>query len=201
MWDRYCEGKPEAALLPPEPRRLVVPGVNQGKAVYFHAYWRTCRAGGYPTTCGQQRQHVERGRALVGGSGAVGAGHEFAGDAADGNYAVSTDTYNNLWQQWGLSARPANFDQLVEERYGAVLSPTRNPYPTPGEDPNKTNGGSGQLPTAFTQLHNADGSWTGKLGVTCNVRHSGPVVRSQDRPGTGSIVGPHSHPQLGRFYN
>lgn len=192
VFDSYCEGKPDDAALPPDPRSLVLPGVNAGKAVYFNANWRTCRAGLYPKTCGEHRAHVERGRALVGASGAQGAGYEFGGDSPSGNYTVATDTYNNLWQQWGLMARPDNFDQLVEERYGAVLSATRNPYPLPGEDPNATNGGSGQLPTAFTQLHNADGSWSGKLGVTCNVCHSGQVGTSADGPGLGSMYGTNS---------
>ncbi|MEK6805057.1 MAG: hypothetical protein AABY95_00215 [Pseudomonadota bacterium] len=192
LFDSFCEGKPDDAVLPPDPRSLVQPGVNAGKAVYFNAHWRTCRAGAYPTTCGEQRAHVERGRALIGGSGAIGAGHQFGGSNPDSGYATDAATYNNLWQQWGLMARPGNFDQLVEERYGLPLAPTRNPYPLPGEDPNATDGGSGQLPTALTQLHNADGSWNGKLGVTCSVCHSGQVGTPGSGLGPGTIYGTNS---------
>ena len=93
-------------------------------------------------------------------------------------------------QSWGLSARPDNFDQLVAERYGMGLSTTvRNPYPLPGEDPNKRNGGSGQLPTGLTQLRDADGRWNGNLGFTCQVCHSGQVGTPADGPGLGAVYG------------
>ena len=60
------------------------------------------------------------------------------------------------------SLRPDNFDELVAERYGSAFGPGRNPYPRPGEDPNRTNGGTGRLPEMFTQLRNPDGKWSGR---------------------------------------
>ncbi|MFP5305751.1 MAG: hypothetical protein ACLGI7_07995, partial [Gammaproteobacteria bacterium] len=78
-----------------------------------------------------------------------------------------------------------NFDELVAHRYGMGLGSDRNPYPLPGEDPNLTDGGSGQLPTGLTQLRSADGRWTGQLGVTCHVCHSGQIATQ----GVGSVYG------------
>ena len=187
LWDAYCANSgsplPDSAVLPADPRTLVVPGVDQGKAVYMNAYWQVCQANDTPASCGELRARVKAGYPLVAGAGQVGAGTLFSGSSASSPYAFSASSYNTLWKTWGLSARPDNFDQLAAERWGTALSPTRNPYPLPGEDPNKTNGGSGQLPEALTQLRNADGSWTGQLNVTCSVCHGGQV-------GTGSDGGP-----------
>jgi mono/diheme cytochrome c family protein len=119
------------------------------------------------------------------GNGAVGAGTLFAGTQPDGFAAIPASVYNNLWQAWGFSTRPDNFDQLVAERWGFAFGSEPNPYPKPGEDPNKTQGGTGRLPTAFTQTHNADGSWTGTLGVTCHGCHSSVVGTPDEGPGLG----------------
>lgn len=180
-WFDYCDGKPDDTPLPIDPRALVVPGVNSGKAVYYNAYWKDCHAdpaavGEEPPaqTCGELRAMTASGRALIEGNGAIGAGWYFGGSASDsGN--LSAEEYNTLWQTWGLDARPDNFDQLVAERYGMGMGAIRNPYPLPGEDPNTTDGGSGQLPTGLTQLRTADGGWSGRLGTTCHVCHSGQV--------------------------
>jgi len=195
LWDSYCANNgnplPDNAVLPADPRTLVVPGVNQGKAVYMNAYWQTCQATDTPANCGEQRARVASGYPLIAGAGQVGAGTFFSGDSSSSLYAFSASSYNNLWKKWGLGARPDNFDQLVAERWGTALSPTPNPYPLPGEDPNQTNGGSGQLPMALTQLRNADGSWTGKLNVTCSVCHGGQVGTGTDG-GPGAIYGSNS---------
>lgn len=179
-WFAFCEDKADAALLPPDPRSLVVPGVNQGKAVYYNAFWKNCHAdpelvgeAPAPKTCGELRAYTRQGETLLKGNGAIGAGSVFAGDDPNGLLAVPARRYNRLWQNWGLSARPDNFDQLAAERFGFSMSAAPNPYPLPGEDPNQTNGGSGKLPTALTQLRSTDGSWSGKIGVTCHLCHSG----------------------------
>src|SRR6188474_2526909 len=39
VWNTYCEGKDDEALLPVDPRSLVQPGVNEGKAAHFNAFW------------------------------------------------------------------------------------------------------------------------------------------------------------------
>src|SRR6185369_907665 len=101
----------------------------------------------------------------------------------------SSTQYNALWLRWGMLWRPSDFDQVLAERYGTPLIAQRNPYPLPGEDPNLTNGGSGQLPMALTQTHNADGSWSGNIGVTCSICHSGQVGTTADGPGLGPLFG------------
>ncbi|MDR3414549.1 MAG: hypothetical protein P4L83_00050, partial [Nevskia sp.] len=172
--------------------------MNQNKAVYFNAYWKSCHPASNPLqdqapkTCGDWRTRVASGAALIAGNGAVGAGSAFAGDAAGPAAILSMpgSAYNTLWQAWGLKSRPANYDQLLAQRYGFALSDLPNPYPVTGEDPNQTNGGSGQLPMAFTQLRNADGSWSGKIGVsTCNACHAGRIDAPAGTPQIGAIYG------------
>ncbi|MFP5307588.1 MAG: hypothetical protein ACLGI7_17430, partial [Gammaproteobacteria bacterium] len=153
-WFDFCEGRADDAPLPPDPRALVVPGVNEGKAVYYNAYWKDCHLDPVavgepppPATCGELRELTAHGKALIEGNGAIGAGWYFGGSGTAGN--LSADQYNGLWQKWGLRERPDNFDELVAHRYGMGLGSDRNPYPLPGEDPNLTDGGSGQLPTGL----------------------------------------------------
>jgi len=191
----YCVGKPDSTPLPVDPRSLVQPGVNAGKAVVFNDWWKDCHAdpalvGELPhaQTCGELRARAERGRKLILGNGAAGAGSLFAGTEHDGYFAIPADTYNNVWQSWGLSARPDNFDELVTERWGFAFGNEPNPYPLPGEDPNASNGGSGRLPTAFTQLRKADGSWSGNIGMTCHGCHSSVVGKPGEGPGLGQTA-------------
>jgi mono/diheme cytochrome c family protein len=40
----------------------------------------------------------------------------------------STNAYENVWRQWGLSTRPANFEEAFRERYGLPEAP----YPNDG---------------------------------------------------------------------
>lgn len=191
-WFDFCAGKPDDTPVPQDPRELVVPGVNAGKAVYMNAFWQTCQDDNHPGTCGELRERAERGYAIVAADGEVGAGSLFAGDSSHSMFAFPASAYANVWQAWGMQKRPDNFDELVAQRWGTPLSPTRNPYPLPGEDPNETDGGSGQLPMALTQLREPDGTWTGKLNVTCNVCHSGQVGTPSDGPGLGPIYGTNS---------
>ena len=193
-WFDYCAGQPDDTPLPADPRALIRPGVNGGKAVYFNAYWKDCHAdpalvGEEPAakTCGELRRFAARGEALILGNGAAGAGSFFAGTDTDGFLSFSADTYASLWKKWGLRARPDNFDSLAAERYGLSLASARNPYPLPGEDPNASDGGSGQLPTALTQLRGADGRYSGTIGVTCHVCHSG--AGGSDAEGRNAIYG------------
>ncbi len=190
-WTSYCAGKPDNTPLPADPRTLVVPGVNQGKAVNFNAYWRSCNnLNPAPTTCGALRRKVVAGEIIAEGQGAVGSPTMFGGSTGDTLFGVPSAMYNNVWKAWGLSARPAQFDQLAAERYGSPLSPVRNPYPLAGEDPNQKSGGSGQLPLAMTQIRNADGSWTGKIGLKlCVSCHNGQLGTAADGPGLGPQYG------------
>lgn len=94
-----------------------------------------------------------------------------------------------MWLQWGFTSRPANFDQIVAERLGLPLGTKRNPYPLLGEDPNKTNGGSGQLPVALTQLRDDKGVYTGNVSFNCHWCHSGAVGDSSEGEGLGAVYG------------
>lgn len=195
-WFDFCTGKGDGVALPTDPRALVRPGVNAGKVVYFNSFWKDCHVDPQlvgeepePRTCGELRQFAASGEALIKGNGAIGAGSFFAGDDSDGFLQMDAADYNRLWSRWGLSARPANFDQLVAERYGMSMSATPNPYPLGNDDPKAAQGGSGQLPTALTQIRKPDGSWTGKIGVTCHACHSGQIGTEADGPGLGAVYG------------
>ncbi len=195
-WFDYCAGKEDAATLPLDPRARVQPGISDGKAVHFNTWWKDCHVDpelvgerAHPLTCGELRESHARGEALMRGHGRVGAGTFFAGEQPDGLLTVTAENFNRLWMLWGLTARPDNFDQLVAERFGAGFGPERNPYPLPGEDPNQTDGGSGQLPISMTQTHNADGTWSGRIGLSCNGCHSGQVGLPEEGPGLGVQFG------------
>ncbi|MDR3417053.1 MAG: hypothetical protein P4L83_12780 [Nevskia sp.] len=196
VWTSFCANQPDSAALPPDPRSLVQPGVNQNKAVYFNAYWKNCHADPAligeqpePATCGEWRQSVARGDTLLRGNGAVGALSFFGATNAVSFMTIPAVSYNRVWKEWGLNSRPDNFDALVGERYGFPLGSVRNPYPQPGEDPNKTSGGSGQLPIGLTQTHNADGSWSGNVSLTCNACHSTVLGNPADGTGPGALYG------------
>jgi hypothetical protein len=199
----FCIGKGDGTALPPDPRSLVRPGVNAGRAVFFNAFWKDCHRDPalvgelpQPRTCGELRARVAAGRELMreGGASAgalfTGGDDPFSDPAAVWGLATfSADQFNQVWKSWGLAARPDNFDELVAERYGAGFGPERNPYPRPGEDPNATDGGTGKLPVFFSQLHRVDGSWSGHIGVTCHGCHSGEVGTAADGKGLGIMYG------------
>ncbi|HEY2774317.1 MAG TPA: hypothetical protein VGK20_09750 [Candidatus Binatia bacterium] len=185
-WFRYCEGQADDTPLPPDPRSMVTPTFD--KAVVFNVSWFNCLAT-QPANCGELRALRDQGANLVQGNGMAGAGFEFSGDSASSTWSIPSDQFNMLWLRWGLLSRPGNFDELVAERYGTPLSAHRNPYPLPGEDPNLTDGGSGQLPMALTQTRNADGTWSGNIGITCSICHSGQVGSAADGPGLGALNG------------
>ncbi|MGJ8669400.1 MAG: hypothetical protein ACSHXK_07935 [Oceanococcus sp.] len=190
VWSNFCEGQSDAAKLPQDPRELIVPGVNQGKAVVFNSLWRNCENHvARPTTCGELREQSELGRFVALGQGEIGTPTTFAGGQAVPS-GLPAEDYNNLWQVWGLSQRPDNFDDLVAQRHGSPRSLDRNPYPLPGEDPNDTDGGSGQLPLVYTQIRDTDGSWSGQVGTkVCVFCHAGELGSPDDGYGLGVQVG------------
>ncbi len=185
-WFRHCDGRPDDTPLPPDPRSLVMP--THDKAVAFNVSWHACMDR-QPATCGELRALTAAGGRLLRGNGDAEAGWQFSSGHPWSMFAVTATQYNLLWLRWGQLLRPADFDQLVAERYGTPLSAQRNPYPLIGEDPNLTNGGSGQLPMALTQTRNADGTWSGNIGVTCSICHSGQVGTTADGPGLGALFG------------
>ncbi len=202
LWD-FCYQKPDNTALPIDPRSLVQPGVNKGKAVHFNTAWKDCHIlpsvlaeeEGAAQTCGELRQRFEHGDALL-DTGSEGVAALFTGNypfTVKGAFGISTfpaQQYNKLWAIWGgFLWRPNNFDELVAERYGSGFGPNPNPYPLPHEDPNRTNGGSGKLPEMFTQLRNQNGSWSGMIGITCHACHSGVVGTAQDGEGLGLAYG------------
>ena len=191
IWANFCADQPDDAALPRDPRTLVVPGVNEGKAVAMNAYWSDCENGvPRPTTCGEFREQAALGFLVGEGQGQVGSTTAFAGGSSSPGMLLDAAQYNQLWQVWGLPGRPDNFDELIAERYGSPRTPHRNPYPLPDEDPNATDGGSGQLPLAFTQIREPDGDWTGKIGVkACVLCHDGQLGTEEDGPGLGTVYG------------
>ncbi len=176
VWANFCKDKGDEAVLPRDPRELLVPGVNKGKAVAFNTYWRDCgNVVARPKTCGELREQAELGRFVAHGQGEPGTPLSFAGGQVEPT-GVDAESYNRLWEVWGLPGRPDNFDELVAQRHGSPIAPYRNPYPLTGEDPNQTNGGSGQLPLAYTQIRKADGTWTGQIGTkVCVACHNGQI--------------------------
>src|SRR5512139_2249345 len=41
LWD-FCECEPDETPLPVDPRSLVQPGISDGRAVAFNAFWKDC---------------------------------------------------------------------------------------------------------------------------------------------------------------
>lgn len=189
-WANFCQGRADEAVLPRDPRELIQPGVNEGRAVAFNAHWKTCdNAVARPRTCGELREQAALGRFVAFGHGEPGTPVTFAG-GQDTPSGLAAEDYNNLWQVWGLEARPDNFDALVAQRHGSPPAPWRNPYPLPGEDPNASDGGSGQLPLAYTQIRAPDGRWTGQIGTkVCVFCHNGQLGSETDGPGLGTQIG------------
>lgn len=164
-----CVGKPDGAPLATDPRKLVVPGVNTNynAAIQFNAYFVDLhnppapfvnRLPARPQTCGEWRASIARGQQNL---------------ETRQYFTTFTDTtsYYNLYRVWGYWTRPADFDDQVAKRYGFYPAPFRNPYPLPGEDPNTTNGGSGQLPLGLIQGKGDDGRWTGQITASCSACH------------------------------
>ncbi|MCA9659405.1 MAG: hypothetical protein KC486_13750 [Myxococcales bacterium] len=194
LWD-WCLCRPDDAVLPQDPRSMIQPGVSEGRNVAYNAFWKDCHVDpiavqeeGPAKTCGELRARVEAGAKLMTPS-AVGSGALFSGtepENIEAGFGIATfpaSSYNLMWTSWGLFSRPNNFDELVAERVGSALPIEPNPYPLIGEDPNKTDGGSGKLPMFFTQLREPDGTWTGTIGITCHGCHSGQITGS-GAPGT-----------------
>ena len=171
-----CDGKSDDTPMPVDPRSLVVEGVNKpGVAVQFNGYWVDLHDTAAPfrknkyeraKTCGEWRAKVAAGEDYV--------KHEssFFG----GTQLFSTTVYNELWKSWGLKERPANYDEEVMKRYGFTSAPFRNPYPLEGEDPNLTDGGSGQLPLGMVMVkHPVTGKYTGEVTISCSSCHDSQV--------------------------
>ncbi|AUM12592.1 rubber dioxygenase RoxB [Ketobacter alkanivorans] len=211
LWD-FCYDKDDSEPLPVDPRTLLQPGISDGKAVHFNVNWAECHTdpvavqeAGHPETCGELRDIFYRGETLMDtGSENVAAlfvGNRYGSLAAVGGIATfNAAQYNKLWQIWGgYDERPEQFDLLVSNRYGSGIAEGRNPYPLVGEDPNRTNGGSGQLPEMFTQVRNSDGSWSGRIGVTCHGCHSGEIGTKEDGEDLGFQFGGSSATDLNLF--
>ncbi|NTX62777.1 hypothetical protein HUA74_19205 [Myxococcus sp. CA051A] len=163
-----CQGQPDSTPLPVDPRTLVVPGINKpGAAVQFNAYWVDLHnppppfvttLAPNPTNCGEFRASVARGKKNI--------------ETRAYFQPFSTATaYYGMYTLWGYLFRPSDFDEQVIKRYGMSKAPFRNPYPMPWENPNLTNGGSGQLPLGLVQERDSNGRWTGAIASTCSGCH------------------------------
>src|SRR3954453_12846350 len=171
----FCDGpngdgphRPDTTRLPTDPRKLVntVAG-NKDRATYFNAPWIPVRdAPGMkpapfqsPTTCGEFRKNAADGK-------------DFLYHKQFFQLIASPKAYDNLWRVWGLDHKPADFDQEVRERYGLSEATFRNPYPLPGEDPNKNGGGSGQLPLGLVMGQDkSTGKYINEMTITCAACH------------------------------
>lgn len=186
----FCEGKGDDAILPQDPRELIRPGVNEGRAVAFNAYWQSCaEASGNPNTqpgtCGEFRERREKGLQLMRTELAMSL--------------VPADYFNQLWIKWGLPGRPENFDAQLRERYGLAEADFHNPYPVEGEDPNATEGGSGRLPAGMTQIKDENGNYTGSIGLTCDWCHSGGLDALGETTGDRFVSGLGNHNMDGQL--
>lgn len=163
-----CQGRPDSTPLPVDPRTLVVPGINKpGAAVQFNAYWVDLHnppppfvttLAPNPTNCGEFRASVARGRKNI-------------ETRAYFQPFTTATAYYGMYTLWGYLFRPSDFDEQVIKRYGMSKAPFRNPYPMPWENPNLTNGGSGQLPLGLVQERDSNGRWTGAIASTCSGCH------------------------------
>ncbi|NNB92332.1 hypothetical protein HI113_00140 [Corallococcus exiguus] len=172
-----CNGKPDSTPLPVDPRTLVVPGVNKpGAAVQFNAYWVDLHnppapfvstLPPNPTTCGEFRASVARGR------------NNIETRAYFQPFTTSL-AYYNMYMLWGYLIRPSDFDEQVIKRYGMAKAPFRNPYPLPWENPNLTNGGSGQLPLGLVQERDSNGRFTGAISSSCSGCHDSRLGTEQE---------------------
>jgi mono/diheme cytochrome c family protein len=179
-WAAACDGQPDATALPVDPRTLVVPGVNRsGAAIQFNAFWvdlhtppapyrSTLPAN--PRTCGEFRASAQRGRTNL------------TTRAYFQPFSTSLGYYS-LYLLWGYLIRPADFDAQVIKRYGLTEAAWRNPYPMPWEDPNLTDGGSGQLPAGLVQGRDSSGRWTGLISSTCSGCHDSRLGTQSESPG------------------
>ncbi|MGJ8670488.1 MAG: putative rubber dioxygenase RoxC [Oceanococcus sp.] len=167
VWEDFCAAQADNATLPTDPRSLVLPGANADKAVFFNAWYQDCHVNApeqerEPKTCGEYKARRDRGKAFLLDELPVSA--------------MSAEDYDNSWQKWGLEQRPDNLTEMYTLRYGMNNAPFDNPYPLPGEDPNSSNGGSGQLPIGLRQMKDADGNWTGDIGsAACFFCHGGQI--------------------------
>lgn len=178
-----CEGQPDDAPIPLDPRSLVVEGINTSEAaVQFNAYWIDVHNPlppyrpnplQKPQTCGEWREQVAAGEHFLQTTSYFMAGLKI----------FTPRRYRNVWKAWGLDERPDNFDEEVRKRYGLFEADFRNPYPLEGEDPNLTDGGSGQLPMGLTMVKRLDGSYTGEMTISCSFCHDsrlGTVAEGQE---------------------
>ena len=215
----FCEGKADDAALPRDPRELIAGDnlENPDYAVWYNDPFELCEtptlfenqkrqnellvaqgkqpvytAKPRPATCGQWRTAVENGRTYIMSNPITGA-------------VLTRDSLYNLIKVAGsgipltgeFPSDAATANELIakisQQRYGWPAHPYPNPFPMPGEDENATNGGSLQLPISLVQVKNDDGSWSGKIGVTCFACHIGQI-------GKGEVVGNSArrdgHPEL-----
>ncbi|MGH7897951.1 MAG: hypothetical protein ACREQQ_08355, partial [Candidatus Binatia bacterium] len=210
----FCEDNPDPATpLPPDPRELIA-GPNLGNpnyGVYYNDPFEICEtdtlfatqarqnallvargqqpvytAKPRPETCGEWRDAVERGRRYI-------VTNPITGGVLTPQTIINVAKYLGYTIPTDSAAANALLGKVVQERYGWPASPYRNPFPFPGEDPNTTDGGSGQLPIALAQVKDDDGKWTGKLGATCFACHVGQIGRGEV---VGNSAARDGHPEI-----
>ncbi len=145
-----------------------------------------------PATCGEWRAAIRRGHDWIALGPTNQPLHDDMGGGLIGVTNFSAESWNNLWQVWGMNERPADYDAQLFERYGHSPTPDHlyNPYPV--VDPARgidertqlsaTFGGTGRLPLGMGQGKNADGRYNGTMSLNCFSCHAGQI-------GSGEIAG------------
>ncbi|WP_394833383.1 hypothetical protein LVJ94_43445 [Pendulispora rubella] len=213
---QFCENKPDSEPLPLDPRELISGSRigNPNYAVFYNAPYKVCAndtllenqakqnallvaqgkapiysAKPRPATCGEWRAAVERGRTYI-------FSNPITGDL------ITVDGVWNMITSLGYTiptdpqAATALLSKVMHARYGYPPSPYPNPFPMPGEDPNRTNGGSVQGPLGFVQTKDANGRWTGVVGATCYGCHLGQMGNGEVSGDASNYFRNHGHPEI-----
>jgi hypothetical protein len=202
----YCQGKPDCANLPQDPRELIAgPNLENSKyAVWFNDPFETCVT---PTLLANQKKQNElldekhsaaprysakpRPKNCGEWRAAVAAGRTYVTTVPITGGIMTVTSLVNSFVALGVTLPStsaeanATLAAVTQQRYGWPPSPYPNPAPFPGEDPNKTDGGTLQLPVSLAQEKDDTGKWTGKIGLTCFACHTGQI-------GTGEVLGTHA---------
>ncbi len=200
----FCEGQPDDAVLPQDPRELIQGDLIDSKThdVHFNDPWEDCHTEALFETQARQNAILEaRGQTPIYSAkprpktcgawrAAVTNGYDYITKSnitdgilpAEGLYLLALYLGYPEMLTMDPQATNALLAKIAQQRYGWSPSLTRNPFPLPGEDPNGTDGGSGQLPLALVQTRDESGKWTGMLGVRCMACHLGQI-------GTGEVAG------------
>jgi len=193
----FCEGQPDAAALPEDPRHLWKGDNvrNDAYATWFSDEFVICKTDTlYENQARQNAERVKQGKKPIHTAkrspqtcgewrAATKSGLDWVTSVPTTAGILDAKTLQSIVTAQGVEipGDPASANATLKsfwmQRYGATPTPdpTRNPFPLAGEDPNATNGGHGHLPLAFSQAKDEQGRWTGKVGFSCLTCHGGAL--------------------------